>query len=100
MDGYKIRRQYGVCKYVIDFYFVEKKLAIEVDGEIHDKEESKECDKIRKEFINNFGIKIFRVGNESIERKMEEDANIIWTKLRKTKLQINKINLTPTAVAD
>ena len=84
LDGYKIRRQYGVCKYVIDFYCVEKKLAIEVDGEIHDKEESREYDKIRKEFINNFGIRIFRIRNEIIKKNIEEAANMILTELRKT----------------
>ena len=84
LDGYKIRRQYGVGKYVIDFYCVEKKLAIEVDGEIHDNEESKEYDKIREEFIKNFGIQIFRIRNEIIEKNIEEAADMILTELRKT----------------
>jgi len=84
LGGYKIRRQYGVDKYVIDFYCVEKKLAIEVDGEIHDNEELIEYDKIREEFINNFGIRIFRIRNEIIEKNIEEAAKMILTELRKT----------------
>ena len=36
--GYKIRRQYGVGKYVTYFYCAEKKPALEVNGEIHDNE--------------------------------------------------------------
>ena len=82
--GYKIRRQYGVGKYVIDFYCVKKKLGIEVDGEIHDNEDSREYDKEREEFINNFGIRIFRIPNEIIENKIEEVADMILTELRKT----------------
>ena len=62
--GYKIRR-------------------IEVDEEIHDNEESIEYDKIREEFINNFGIRIFRIRNEIIEYNIEEAANKILTELRK-----------------
>ncbi len=33
--GYKIRRQYGVGKYAIDFYCPQLKLGIEIDGESH-----------------------------------------------------------------
>ncbi len=32
--GYKIRRQYGVGKYVIDFYCPQIKVGIEVDGRL------------------------------------------------------------------
>ena len=84
LGGYKIRRQFGVGKYVIDFYCVEKKLAIEVDGEIHDKEESREYDKIREEFINNFGIRIFRIRNKIIENNIDEAAKMIFIELRKS----------------
>ena len=57
LDGHKFRRQYGVDKYVIDFYCVKEKLSVELDGEVHDTEEAKQKDKDREEFINNFGIK-------------------------------------------
>ena len=83
LGGNKIRRQYGVGKYVIDFYCVKKKLGIEVDGEIHDNEDSREYDKEREEFINNFGIRIFRIPNKIIENNIEEAADMILTELRK-----------------
>ena len=35
--GYRITRQYSVCGYVVDFYCSEKRLALEIDGEIHTK---------------------------------------------------------------
>jgi very-short-patch-repair endonuclease len=35
LEGCKFIRQYGVGRYVIDFYCVKKKLAIELDGEVH-----------------------------------------------------------------
>jgi very-short-patch-repair endonuclease len=44
--GYKFRRQYGIGKYIIDFYCQELRLAIEVDGITHE-------DKIEYEEIRN-----------------------------------------------
>ncbi len=35
VHGLKFRRQYGIGRYVVDFYCVEARLAIEVDGESH-----------------------------------------------------------------
>ena len=71
LNGNKFRRQYGVGQYVIDFYCVKKKLAIEADGEVHDCEKSQKYDLERDEFIGNFGIKILRFRNEEIEKNIE-----------------------------
>ena len=83
LDGFKFRRQYGVGKYVIDFYCVKKKLAIETDGEVHDSEESKKYDQERDEFIKNFGIRFLRIRNEEVECNIEGVANKILDELRK-----------------
>ncbi len=64
--GIKFRRQYSVDYYVIDFYAPSLKLAIEIDGGIHNIPEQKEYDKIREEHIKNYGIKILRIKNEEI----------------------------------
>lgn len=56
--GYKFRRQYSVDKYVIDFYCVELKLAIEVDGNSHFLDEKTESyDAVRQKFILSKFIK-------------------------------------------
>ncbi len=49
--GCKFRRQYSVDHYVIDFYCPELKLAIELDGSIHDKPDQKEYDTYRQEYL-------------------------------------------------
>jgi len=49
-------RQFGVGKYVIDFYCPEIKLAIEVDGDTHSSNNEIEYDKNRQNEIENFGI--------------------------------------------
>ncbi len=33
--GIKVKRQYGIGPYILDFYIPKIRLAIEVDGEIH-----------------------------------------------------------------
>jgi len=35
LGNYKVRRQYGVNPYILDFYCPQAKLAIEIDGDSH-----------------------------------------------------------------
>ena len=64
--GVKFRRQYSVDNYVIDFYAPELKLAIELDGSIHELPEQKEYDKTRQKHIEQFGIEFIRITNEEL----------------------------------
>ena len=64
--GYKVRRQYGVGDYIVDFYCPKLKLAIEVDGESHYTTEGKEHDKKRDAFIRDQGIEIIRIPTSEI----------------------------------
>jgi hypothetical protein len=43
VGGLKFRRQHGIGKYIVDFYCPEIKLAIELDGLIHNTVESIAC---------------------------------------------------------
>lgn len=47
MEGFKFRRQYSVNQFVIDFYCPQLKLAIEIDGDSHFKENSEKQDSER-----------------------------------------------------
>jgi very-short-patch-repair endonuclease len=66
MLGYKFRRQYSVDQYIIDFYCLELKLAIEVDGECHFTSLGREHDRSRQEYIETFGIRFLRVMNTDV----------------------------------
>ena len=66
MLGCKFRRQYGVGTFMIDFYSVEIKLGIELDGESHFHDRAQEYDQERQKFIESFGIKIIRFLNDDI----------------------------------
>ena len=53
--GYKFFRQYGIDKYIIDFYCPTLKLAIEIDDATHSTDEEIKKDVIRQKFIENLG---------------------------------------------
>lgn len=70
--GQKFRRQYSVDSYVIDFYCPSLKLAIEIDGEIHEKEDQKKYDAERQKHIEQFGIRFLRIKNEEVINDMDK----------------------------
>ena len=64
--GLKFRRQYSIAQFVLDFYCPEKRFAIEIDGNIHNRKGIKNHDENRDGFINDFKIKIIRIKNEKV----------------------------------
>jgi len=64
--SFKFRRQHGIGPYVVDFFCPEKKLAIEVDGDIHAFNKQMKREQTREEFLKGLGIKIIRYTNNDI----------------------------------
>ncbi len=64
--GCKFRRQFSVGSFVIDFFSVEIKLGIELDGDSHFQVGATEYDRKREQFIQSFGIKTLRFLNTEI----------------------------------
>ncbi len=69
--GVKFRRQYGVGRYVLDFYAPSIRLAVEIDGPSHSKPGARERDRIRQEYIEGFGIHFLRFTNDDIYRALD-----------------------------
>ncbi|MDY6801290.1 MAG: DUF559 domain-containing protein [Bacteroidota bacterium] len=74
LSGKKFLRQHAIIYesvgkehffYVPDFYCEKEKLAIELDGKIHDY--SKGRDRKRDEILSGLGIKILRIKNEELQ---------------------------------
>jgi very-short-patch-repair endonuclease len=59
--GLKFRRQHPVGPYVVDFYCPESRLAIEIDGEAHNRADRPERDERRDAFLTQNGFRILRV---------------------------------------
>jgi len=62
-SGYKIRRQFPVGKYILDFYCAELRLAIEVDGEHHLTSWVSEYDNQRCLDLRARGIDVLQIPN-------------------------------------
>ncbi|TVR25567.1 MAG: endonuclease domain-containing protein, partial [Anaerolineaceae bacterium] len=68
LDGRKFRRQQPVGAFVLDFYCADERLAVEVDGRIH--ETQQEADRLRQELIEELGIRFVRVTAEAVEKNL------------------------------
>src|SRR3989338_525180 len=65
--GVKFKRQHSIGGYILDFYCSEKKLIIELDGEVHNTPEAKEYDSVRDKLLHDLGYKTLRFLNREID---------------------------------
>ena len=70
--GFHFRRQHAIDRYVVDFYYAQARLIIEVDGFIH--AESVEQDAARQGFLENMGFHMIRFTNDQV---LTEIDNVI-----------------------
>ena len=66
VKAYDFHRQKPLLFYIVDFYCPKLKLAIEVDGSIHIKEDRIIHDIIRSDELSDYGVKILRFSNEEV----------------------------------
>jgi len=69
--GCKFRRQYSVGAFIIDFYPVEIKLAIEIDGDSHFRDGAEVYDLERQSFIEAAGIRFLRFTNTQVYQELD-----------------------------
>ena len=75
----KFRREYAISgRWIVDFYFPEKRLAIEVDGSVHLTEEQQSRDRLKNADCVRFDITMLRVTN----REVFGDRKALIEKLR------------------
>ena len=77
ISGFKFRRQHPVGQFIVDFYCVEARLVIEVDGEIHNKSEAKERDANRTAELESLGLKVLRFQNQEVDENIERVIEMI-----------------------
>ena len=71
LEGRKFRRQHSIGSYILDFYCPTEKLAVELDGEVHNTIQAQEYDEIRDLFLLNYGIKILRFENKYVFSELD-----------------------------
>jgi len=75
--GYKIRRQHAIENFIADFVCLEKRLVIEIDGDIH--ENQKEYDNARTFYLNQVGFQVVRFTNKEVLAEADEVVKKIKT---------------------
>ena len=68
----KFRRQHPFDNYILDFYNHKMKLAIELDGEVHNDPEVASYDEARTKNLNENGITVLRFSNNEVENNLKE----------------------------
>ena len=68
--GMRFRRQHALGRVVLDFYCPAHRLAVEVDGAVHDDPDQAERDAARTRALEQLGIRVVRVRNEDVMRNI------------------------------
>jgi very-short-patch-repair endonuclease len=76
---YRQSVQYG---YILDFYCPRLRLGIEVDGNVHDRNEQKEYDYYRDKTLARHGIEVHRYSNDEVLYRPRETADKIFQMLK------------------
>jgi very-short-patch-repair endonuclease len=69
--GVKFRRQHPLKGYVLDFYCVERKLAVELDGGQHNSPEGRAHDAKRSMVLMEQGIRVIRFWNDEVFNNLD-----------------------------
>ena len=72
LGGLRFLRQHPIGSGIVDFYCHEKRLAVEVDGGIHENRDVKEHDLARQDLIEMYGIRFYRCTAQEVEQNLEK----------------------------
>ena len=73
----KFRRQHTISSYILDFFCVQCKLSIEIDGASHAHSEQIEYDNQRTIYLNEIGISELRFTNKQVDCDLDGVLNKI-----------------------
>ena len=85
-DGVHFRKQHPIGPYIVDFYCAKAKLVVEIDGEIHDRDNNAQRDERRTLYLEGLGLEVYRVaGDEAMSDPDETALGILQLALAKTR---------------
>jgi very-short-patch-repair endonuclease len=88
ISGYKFRRQHPIGPYVLDFFCLQRRLAIEVDGDSHYFTRGMLGDRWRTAYLAERGIRVIRFTNTEIIAELDDVLEAIARALRAAPLQL------------
>jgi|SRR6516225_6160702 very-short-patch-repair endonuclease len=81
LNGAKFRRQHPIGSYVVDFFCLDARLVIELDGSQHGEENERQADQRRTAYLESQGYRVLRFWNEevmdNIDGVLEAIANFL-----------------------
>jgi very-short-patch-repair endonuclease len=83
--GYRFHRQSVQRGYILDFYCPKLRLAIEVDGSVHDLEDQAAYDETKERALEECGVRMLRFSNEDVSSY----ATVVISRIRE-ELQYRK----------
>jgi len=66
LAGRKFRRQHSIDRYVLDFYCPQERLAVELDGEVHEDPARRRYDVERQAALEALGVQVLRFENREV----------------------------------
>jgi very-short-patch-repair endonuclease len=77
IDGYKFRRQVPVGPYFVDFLCISARLAIEVDGPLHEED----SDRRKTEFLQAKGYRVLRIPVNDVDVSFDDVIHGVYLML-------------------
>ena len=77
-SAYKFRRQHSVGDHILDFFCLEARLDIELDGSQHGFPERRELDVERDAWLESHGVRVLRFWNSHLRREKQFIRDTIW----------------------
>ena len=77
MNGYKFRRQHPLGPYIADFFCHKVKLIIEIDGSIHNNDDTRNNDITRQNELEKMGYTVIRFSNVEVYKQIDSVLNKI-----------------------
>jgi very-short-patch-repair endonuclease len=81
-SNYKFRRQHPLGPYYLDFFCVEARVNIELNGRHHGHPTQQAADEERDRWLEAQGIKVLRFWNSYLRRNKQEIRDRIWMALQ------------------
>ncbi len=81
LEGCKFRRQHPLGSHILDFVCVERRLAVELDGAHHAKEDQHRYDRERTEHLEQYGYRVIRFSNSAVLADLDSVLDLIRCEL-------------------
>ncbi|MFO7306807.1 MAG: endonuclease domain-containing protein [Gammaproteobacteria bacterium] len=80
LQGFRFRRQVPIGPYIVDFYCIEARLAIEIDGSQHVRR--REYDHGRDSYLLRRGVRVLRFWNNEVLQNLAGVVEVIGRELQ------------------